>query len=66
VLNGHKIAVSEHETGKDITAIILSQVLSEVVAKEMPFSADTLEKLILGAYVEKNTTDKKVLTQEIN
>jgi polyhydroxyalkanoate synthesis regulator protein len=59
MLEGHKVTVTERETGKDITAIIYSQVLSEVVAKERSFDAKIVEKLILSSYEEKTSTQQK-------
>lgn len=56
LLNGFDVVVECHETGADITAQVLSQVLVEVVIKQRKVSAQMLKKEILSAY---NCVDDK-------
>lgn len=60
ILNGFNVVVEDRETGKDVTSMVLSHVISDVVAKEQRISALTLKEIILKAY---NCVDEK---QQLN
>lgn len=63
LLNGFTVVVEDRETGKDVTSMVLSQVISEVVAKERKLSVSTLREVIISSY---NCVDEKSQTNYTN